>query len=293
MNGILSLLGEILAPVGTALTSTEPAVLTVVNVVSVLTVAALIASAISISLNSRVDNESISQLSIQGLLLPGFTLSLITFVQIYYGTETPEPGDFLPLVVFFVFLVIQQNTFLYVIRYVSGNQLGGAPSFLTKRFSAIAESFHVTRIEERISTIRTNISVLLIDASLIVVIAIAIALISPIIFAGHSGLFVVNTFASLTLLVIGLMIMIRAKDVISQVMGLSVAFNGLYVIGYTFLSPEAAATISPELQILLFLCLFSGTFLSFAIAYALVPQLFASSKSIEVKRQDILNELNE
>jgi hypothetical protein len=155
-----------------------------------------------------------------------------------------------------------------------------------QRFEPLAEKVRMNRTHARSHQVQETVSVLLIDAGLIII----IALITPFIFERQTLLFDVNAFASLTLMVIGLMTMIRTKDVVSQIMGLAVAFNGLYAIGYTFLSPAAPLSIDPQLQILLFLCLISGTTLSYAIGYFLVPAVVESSGSIDMEKQDVLNE---
>ncbi len=250
----------------------------------------LIVTAISISLKNRINEGTINQFTLQGTFLPSI-LSATTAIRIYFSgsfsslIDADFVGNLIVVIFAFFFLLIQQYVVTDILKYIAGYRQRDAGRFL-RRFELIAQDFRKRQTERRLRETRESINALLIDATLIAAIVVSALLL----FAGSGITYVDNLIAALTLLVIGLQIMIRADDIVTQVMGLSVAFNGLYVVGFTFLSPGTNFGIDPQLQLLLLVCLFAGTTLSFVIAYILLPDLFNSAKTIEVREQAELNE---
>jgi hypothetical protein len=223
------------------------------NALEAATFIILIITAISISLKNRINQGTLNQFSLQGSFLPT-SLSISTLIRAF---SSGNYAPLIPVLIFFAFLYIQQYLVSNSLTIIAGYRQDSSEGFLQRtvlqgflrvRFKGIAESFKKEQIGRRSREVRESVIALLVDSALLTVIVAGALLL----FASHGIEFVDNVIASLALLLIGLVIMIRADDIVTQVMGLSVAFNGLYIAGFTFLIRGTSFGINAQLQALLF-----------------------------------------
>ena len=89
--------------------------------------------------------------------------------------------------------------------------------------------------------------------------------------------------ASLALLLVGLFIMINAHDILSQIMGLLVMENGLFLAAVIFIN-------DPALVFVFLVTMFAWYTLTWVILLSFLPRLRQFSRSIYVKDQRVLKE---